>query len=243
MELQETHGVCVASLGPTTDFPAFFSRKSGFHAPHNVQTTSEAADLVLTHRQIASKSGILLAVPIPDEHEEAGQLIEDAIQSALREAQEQGIAGRDVTPFVLAKVNELTSGASLKANLGLIENNALAGAKIAVEMARKSEHSARQGDSFHGFSAGGASSGSEQVSERPLVIGGSIFDLMTHVQTPDLVTDGSTHLGRVNFGYGGVGRNLADGLALFDLDPTFISAVGEDELGKNILGTQSNSRR
>ena len=232
----------MASLGPTTDFPAFFSRKSGFHAPHNVQTTSEAADLVLTHRQIGSKSGILLAVPIPDEHEEAGQQIEDAIQSALGEAQEQGIAGRDVTPFVLAKVNELTSGASLKANLGLIENNALVGAKIAVEMARKSEHHAREGESFHGFTASKESSSStEQVSEqRPLVIGGSIFDLMTHVQTPDLVTDGSTHLGRVNFGYGGVGRNLADGLALFDLDPTFISAVGDDELGKNILGKDKN---
>ena len=79
---------------------------------------------------------------------------------------------------------------------------------------------------------------SEYTTGRPVVIGGSIFDLVTSVPESSIVLDGSTHQGRVQFGFGGVGRNLADALASFDQDPIFISAVGQDDLGKSILGEE-----
>ena len=74
-----------------------------------------------------------------------------------------------------------------------------------------------------------------QSDLRPVVIGGSIFDLVTSVDESNIVLNGSTHQGSVKFGLGGVGRNLADALASFDQNPMFISAVGKDDLGKNIL--------
>lgn len=134
--LQETQGVCVATLGPSRDFPAFFTASSGFQSPVNVPTTQEAAQLIEHQRGIDLQSGILLAAPIPKDAEAEGAAIERAIQEALRETAEKGITGRDVTPYVLAAVNQKTEGRSMSANLALIKNNAKLGAEIAVELSK-----------------------------------------------------------------------------------------------------------
>ncbi|XP_059309203.1 pseudouridine-5'-phosphate glycosidase-like isoform X3 [Lycium ferocissimum] len=91
--------------------------------------------------RLERKSGILIAVPIPNEHSASGSLIESAIQQALQEAREKKIIGNAETPFLLARVNELTGGASLSSNIALVKNNASVGAKIAFSLAQLQKHS------------------------------------------------------------------------------------------------------
>lgn len=121
LEYLETQGVCVASFGPTKDFPAFFTPLSGFQAPYCVKTTEETARLIHHNLSFNMGSGLLIAVPIPESSQADGQTIERAIQTALTLADDQRVRGRDVTPFVLSQVNRLTSGASLAASKLLYE--------------------------------------------------------------------------------------------------------------------------
>ena len=116
LEYLETQGVCVATLGARNEFPAFFTPSSGFRSPYRLESTSEAASLIHHCLTFNTGSGLLIAVPIPESSQADGEAIERAIQSALTLADEQGIQGRDVTPFVLAQVNRLTAGASLAAS-------------------------------------------------------------------------------------------------------------------------------
>lgn len=229
LEYLETQGVCVATLGPTRDFPAFFSPKSGFLSPYCVKTTEEAAELVKESIESELGSGLLLAVPIPESESSTGEAIESAIRTAVEEAEKAGISGREVTPFILARVNELTAGDSLKANLALIHNNAEYGADVAVHLAKL-----RSGGLDGTLAKKGGSGG-----RGPLVVGGSNFDFVAHVTEGEICFDGSTHKGKLQYSHGGVGRNIADALAYLDTSPTFLSAVGKDKPGKSILGGNS----
>ncbi|KAF9665623.1 hypothetical protein SADUNF_Sadunf16G0142300 [Salix dunnii] len=142
LEYLETQGVCVAAYN-TNEFPAFFTERSG------CKVWLQYANL-----KLKLGTGILIAVPIPKEHSASGGLIESAIQIALREARDKNITGNAETPFLLAKVNELTGGASLASSIlllvlstcsdiALVKNNALVGAKIAVALTQLKEHSNR----------------------------------------------------------------------------------------------------
>ncbi len=135
LEVLETLGVCVATLG-SDFFPAFFAASSGVRSPASLRTTGEAAAVLEAHLRSGMKSGVLLAVPIPAEEAGDGAAVEAAIQTAVEEAEARGVGGREVTPFVLRKVAELTSGASLKANIALVRNNARVAAEVACELAR-----------------------------------------------------------------------------------------------------------
>ncbi|XP_008450374.2 pseudouridine-5'-phosphate glycosidase isoform X1 [Cucumis melo] len=135
LEYLETQGVCVAAYR-TNEFPAFFTETSGCKAPCRVDTPEEAAKLIVANMNLELGSGILIAVPIPNEHSAFGSLIEKAIQTALQEAREKNIVGNAETPFLLKRVNELTGGASLASNIALVKNNALVGAKIAAALAK-----------------------------------------------------------------------------------------------------------
>ena len=203
LEALESQGVCVTSFGQT-QFPAFFVRNSGIPSPHSVEDLTEVVDMLKAH---SLKSGILLAVPIPAEAE--AKDVENDIQRALAEAEKAGICGRDVTPFVLAKVNEISAGASMKANLALLEHNAKIGAQIAVKLSETS-----------------------RSSLRPLVIGGSIVDIIARAKTDHILLNGSTHTANIRLGFGGVGRNVADALGKLGCDPLFVSSVGDDALGR-----------
>lgn len=135
LEYLETHGVPVAGY-QTEEFPAFYTRKSGFKVDYKVDTPEEMAAALKAKWEMNLKGGVVIANPIPAEHELDYELITNAIEKALLEAKKQGIKGKESTPFLLAKVKEVTEGKSLKANLELVYNNAQVGAKIAKELAK-----------------------------------------------------------------------------------------------------------
>jgi len=131
LETLETNGVPVAAFG-TDEFPAFFSPTSGVVAPARVDSAEEVAESFLASLELGLKNGMLVAVPNEDP---AGDAVEDAIQETLEEANELGIIGRNVTPYILKRVAEKTKGDSLKSNTALVKGNAAIGADIAVAVA------------------------------------------------------------------------------------------------------------
>ena len=134
LEVLETQGVTVATLGSDA-FPAFFTADSGCPSPLRVDTYEECARVVHAAAQLGLRGGVLLTVPIPAHLAADGALIQDATRRALEEAAAQGVRGHAITPFLLRRINELTEGKSLAANVGLILNNAKVGTRVAVEFA------------------------------------------------------------------------------------------------------------
>jgi pseudouridine-5'-phosphate glycosidase len=130
LERLETLGVPVIGY-QTDDFPAFYSRSSGLKTSARVNSPEEAAIAARSHWEMGSRSAVLVTVPVPEDQAVAHEDIDLAIQQALDEAQQKGIHGQEVTPFLLRKVSELTRGDSLRANLALLVNNARVAAMIA----------------------------------------------------------------------------------------------------------------
>ncbi|GAA3596708.1 pseudouridine-5'-phosphate glycosidase [Kineosporia mesophila] len=134
LEVLETYGVPVVGVG-THEFPAFFSRTSGLPVAHRVETAADLARLVDAQRRLGLAQGVLVANPIPQADALAPDEIDGIIEQALTDADGQGVTGKDVTPYLLARVSELTGGRSLTANVALIRNNAAFAADLAVEVA------------------------------------------------------------------------------------------------------------
>ncbi len=133
LEALETRGVPV--IGYRTDeFPAFYSRSSGLPVDQRVETPEEAAAIFRAQRALGLPGGMLVVVPIPEEAEIPRQRIEPVIERALAEAEARGIRGKEITPFLLAQVAELSGGDALEANLALLENNARVAARIALAL-------------------------------------------------------------------------------------------------------------
>ena len=130
LEVLETNGVPVVGY-QTDEFPAFYSTSSGLGVSIRADTAAQVALIAKTHWDMGQCSAILVAVPPPAEVALEPAAIETAIQEALIEAQANGIHGQAVTPYLLHRVSELTKGASLRANLGLLFNNARVAAEIA----------------------------------------------------------------------------------------------------------------
>ncbi|KAK8463945.1 hypothetical protein PHAVU_011G080400 [Phaseolus vulgaris] len=135
LEYLETLGVCTAAY-KTNEFPAFFTESSGCKVSCRVDSPEDCARIIEASFKLKLGTGILIAVPIPQEHSTSGQIIESAIHKAIEEARENNITGSAETPFLLARVNDLTGGASLAANIALVKNNALVGAQVAVALAQ-----------------------------------------------------------------------------------------------------------
>ena len=121
LEYLETKGVPVIGFG-TEELPAFYTRKSGFSVDYRVDTPEELAAIFKAQRDLDYKGGMLVTNPIPEEFAMDKAVIDAAIEKALAEAKEQGIHGKETTPFLLAKVVELTGGDSLESNIKLYEN-------------------------------------------------------------------------------------------------------------------------
>lgn len=233
LEYLETQGVLVATYGEKLDFPAFFTPESGFQSAYNVKSPVEAAKLIDANLSLGSSSGIVLAVPIPKEQSADGREIEKATQCALQEARDQGIQGKEVTPFVLQKVNEITKGQSLYANIALIKNNARIGSSIAVELCRIRKLKETNAVSGARKLPGTPDSPTEwRRLQRPVVIGGSNVDF---IATAETIIPEASNPGQVRMSFGGVGRNLAECLARLGLKPVFVSAIGTDPLGVMLL--------
>ena len=130
LEYLETHGVPVIGYG-TEELPAFYTRKSGFKVDYRVDSPEELAELFRTSAELGVESGILVTNPIPEEYSMDPDVINKAIDEAVAEANAQGIHGKETTPFLLAKIKELTGGSSLDSNIQLVYNNARLAAQTA----------------------------------------------------------------------------------------------------------------
>jgi len=135
LEWLETHGVPVVGYG-TDEFPAFYSRESGWKLEARADSPAEAAAIARAMWDMGFGRGMLVCVPCPAEAARPREEMEGVISTALREAEAQGIRGKAVTPFLLARVSELTHGESKAANLALLENNARVAAEIAAALNR-----------------------------------------------------------------------------------------------------------
>ena len=135
LEILETLGVPVVGYG-TDDFPAFYSRSSGHKVPMRCDTPNEIAAMMKAKWAMDLNGGIVVANPIPHEAEIPSAEIAPTIEAAIKESNEKNITGKNVTPFLLARLAEITQGRSLKANIALVKSNAKLAAEIAVAYAQ-----------------------------------------------------------------------------------------------------------
>lgn len=139
LEVLETQGVPIVGLGTDT-LPGFYSRSSGLPIDTRVETPREAAAIIAASRRLGLERAVIIAVPVPEEHEFAGA--DGAIAQATTEVERLGIHGKNVTPFLLKRVSELTGGASQLANSALLVNSARTAALIARELCTMSDGAA-----------------------------------------------------------------------------------------------------
>lgn len=135
LEYLETKGVPVLGYG-TDELPAFYTRESGLGVDARIDTPEDLAAIFQAQRDLGLKTGMLVTNPIPQQYAMDKTVIDKAIDQALAESHEQGIHGKETTPFLLARVAELTGGDSLESNIQLVLNNARVAAKTAVALCK-----------------------------------------------------------------------------------------------------------
>lgn len=135
LEYLETHGVPVIGYG-TKELPAFYTRKSGFSVDYEIDTPADLAAAFHASHEMGLHSGMLVTNPIPEEFSMDPAVINKAIDDAVREAEAKGIHGKETTPFLLAKIKDITGGNSLDSNIQLVFHNARLAAKTAAELAQ-----------------------------------------------------------------------------------------------------------
>ena len=135
LEYLETAGVPVIGYN-TDDFPNFYTRKSGMKVDYNLPTTKAIADVVFTSHKLKLKGGILVCNPIPQDAELDYDFIQAKVETAVQESIDKGIRGKESTPFLLAKLHDITQGKSVVANKALVFNNARVAAEIAAELVK-----------------------------------------------------------------------------------------------------------
>ncbi len=135
LEYLETKGVPVIGYG-TDELPAFYTRRSGFGVDYRVDNPQELAAMFRAQQELGMKGGMLVTNPIPEQYAMDKEVIDAAIDQAIAESVEKGIHGKETTPFLLARVVELTGGDSLESNIQLVLNNAVVAAKTAAELCK-----------------------------------------------------------------------------------------------------------
>ncbi|XP_011875981.1 PREDICTED: pseudouridine-metabolizing bifunctional protein C1861.05 [Vollenhovia emeryi] len=228
LEYLETQGVPVVKIGDTPEFPAFYCAATSdkLQAPCRVSNAEEAAGIVETQGVLGLNTGILFAVSIPEKYALQPSAVDAAISQALKKAGDMRVTGKQVTPFLLSELNEITRGRSLEANMALIENNAKVAAEIALSLCERSRKARVRPASVRSIVA----------KQKPTVIGASVLDTVLQVGEPKINNDGGTYTGRSRRSCGGVGRNVADALLRLGLGNTrLISVVGDDEHGRTVL--------
>jgi len=135
LEYLETQGVPVIGY-KTKELPAFYTQKSGFEVDYQLDSTKEIANFLHAKWSMDLKGGIVVANPIPSEYQLDYDQINEVINNAINELDQKGIKGKESTPFLLAKVKELTGGKSLDANIQLVYSNAKLAAELAVDFAK-----------------------------------------------------------------------------------------------------------
>ncbi|KIR31262.1 indigoidine synthase A family protein [Cryptococcus deuterogattii MMRL2647] len=215
LEVLETQGVCVATYGGDSEFPAFYHPSSGCESPWSVPDIKSAASLVHASLSLPMPLSTLLAVPIPSEHADAGLAVQRAVEQAVRESVEQGIdkRGKEVTPWLLKRVGELTKGTAL----GLIavqvsklfreQNDASSALYVPVSSSESFAKPVLKNESPK-LAIPNTSTQASVPFPSTIVFGSAAIDL-TSTSTQSLVPRTTTP-GQVFVSPGGVGRNIAE---------------------------------
>jgi pseudouridine-5'-phosphate glycosidase len=132
-EWPETHGMTVVGYG-CDEMPAFYSRESGLPVDVRCDSPGEVVELFQTQRQLGLRSALLVTVPVPATAEVPSETLNRILDQSLSDAEKLDITGSDLTPFLLARMATLSEGATLRANIALLENNVLVAARIASEL-------------------------------------------------------------------------------------------------------------
>lgn len=135
-EWLETNGICVLGFG-CDEMPAFYSRKSGLTVDERVETAAEVAEIARARNELDLQNAILLTVPIPKKFEIEAAELENILSESLTLAAEKEISGKEITPFLLAQMTEMSKGKTLAANIALLENNAKIATQVAISCQRK----------------------------------------------------------------------------------------------------------
>ncbi len=133
LEYLETLGVPVIGYG-TDEFPAFFTRESGFRVNCRLDIPQDVAEVIRAKRELGLRNGMLIANPVPQEFSLDKYMIDDAIKEALKRSESEGIKGKDVTPYLLSEITKITKGGSLRSNIELVKNNVKLASEIACFM-------------------------------------------------------------------------------------------------------------
>ncbi|HIE77626.1 MAG TPA: pseudouridine-5'-phosphate glycosidase, partial [Candidatus Thioglobus sp.] len=135
LEYLETKGVPVLGY-KTSELPAFYSSKSGFNVDYRIESPLDIAEILKTKWGLSINGGVLVTNPVPKSFELDSIVMNDAINKAINDSNKEKITGKEITPYLLSKINEITKGKSLDANIRLIENNAALAAKIAIHFSK-----------------------------------------------------------------------------------------------------------
>jgi pseudouridylate synthase len=139
-EWLETYGIAVVGYG-CDEMPAFYSRRSALPVDVRCDSPEEVMRLFRTQSELGIEGALLVTVPVPVEAEVPQEILNKILDESLRDAEKSSITGRDLTPFLLARMAERSEGATLRANIALLENNARVAAQIAVSLAQENEYS------------------------------------------------------------------------------------------------------
>lgn len=239
LEALETASVPVLTWG-ADEFPAFYTRASGHAAAARVDTATQVAKVHWAGLQAGMQQAVLLAVPVPREHEADAGAVHGAIERALEELSSMGhgtVAANQVTPFLLRRVAKLTDGGALKTNMRLAENNARVAAQVAVEIARLEKEGAGHGVQLHtaaDVETGQGLTAREKPAEADVVVvGAAALDIHCGVGADGTLKSGESNIGQVRVAAGGVGLNVATAAArLSNARVKFFSLVGSDVCGR-----------
>jgi len=210
----------VISFSNTKEFPAFYSPKSGHEAPFHSSSTLECAQAIYNSDLLDLKSGTLVAVPIPSQSTDSGQVIQDAVERAVLESEKLGLntMGKSVTPWLLNRVKELSDGKSLDANIALIKNNVMVASQIAKDYndiilaSEKPSPSTIPGSTVTPATVKEEAVKPEDEGCRMMVIGAAAMDITSRTSMEDVsnpLSTGSTSPGSVQMSVGGVALNIA----------------------------------
>ncbi|ODQ66674.1 hypothetical protein NADFUDRAFT_50584 [Nadsonia fulvescens var. elongata DSM 6958] len=260
MEYLETKGVHVSTMGdPGTNIPGFYCRDSGVSSPYNFSTPYDAASVIHAGHQLELGSGSVFCVPAPEDIALDSKMITSVINDAVKAAENAGIFGKDITPFLLKKVWEATNGKSLTSNVGFVLNNAYVATQIAKELNKLeygivpelSEESKRQELTDENFIPSNLDlqpvilkrdnqrNSGDLVDS--MVIGGLALDLTCKFQKASTNKSffRTSNPGKIETSIGGVGYNVALAAAYsgkkYDQKTRLVSAVSKKDGGADVI--------
>ncbi|KAJ6141650.1 hypothetical protein N7470_010040 [Penicillium chermesinum] len=240
LEYLETEGVCVGTFadgreGPV-DFPAFYTRDSGFRSSRVIENEAEAAAIIYAQSKLPVSSGILFANPVPLEHSVPKAEIDHIIEEAIRLAEVEGYKGSDNTPFVLSKIKELSGDKSVTANRALVESNVKRATRVAVELAKMEELD--RGSGSRTMPASLSPSLLEQTAPKQSAVETSEPAVAPLEQADILLPRPHTsNPAAIGQSLGGVGHNVALAASYVGSKVLFCSVVADDLSGRAALSS------